>query len=452
MTDEVQHGMDDMEEKSFPLKALPVPIQEFIRNLYEFKGFPKAYTAASVLYATSVAIGNSIVLYHPRIFDHIHCNITVAIVGERGTNKSAPIRSIIKPLYDMDHLNVTEFNNELKKHKSKITSGEKEEEPIAKRIIVSNITTESLMQKLNENKRGLGLAVDELISWLNSFDMYRKGKSGNDESLFLNLYNCSTITVDRKTQKEIISIKNPFLSIIGSIQPQVLYKAVSGNRIENGFFDRILYAINDSDKVIEWETNEMEDKYSQIYNEMWTHYIKQLYNMSVEIINKDSEQVITLTTEALQTLNRWRDTFEKDNKYSASNDEIALFSKIQIQALRLIIIINALKNVCGSIKNILLADKDTVLSAICIATWFYENGKKVLVNIVDTSQIFDKHKKFIEALPNKFRTKEAYTFGENQGISHRTVDSILSKLKGTVFTCEASGHYEKNGKYRKDEP
>ena len=69
---------------------------------------------------------------------------------------------------------------------------------------------------------------------------------GGDLEQWLTLFNGSPIVVNRKSQDDIICISNPFVSVIGSMQPGLLAKVFRGDKKEDGFLPRILFVNNSS--------------------------------------------------------------------------------------------------------------------------------------------------------------------------------------------------------------
>ena len=123
----------------------------------------------------------------------------IAIVGKPGTNKSAPLKYALRPLFDRDR-------KELKKYEKlkaafdeamKIPAKERKTVPVEpeyKQTVLSDFTTEVLVRQHKINPRGLCVYVDELIGFIKCFNKY---SSGNDEQIWIQLYNGSSVIVNR---------------------------------------------------------------------------------------------------------------------------------------------------------------------------------------------------------------------------------------------------------------
>ena len=119
---------------------------------------------------------------------------------------------------------------------------EKPEEPQVSRYVVNDITIEALAEILSCNPRGVLSACDELNAWLGSFDQYRSGR-GADVAKWLSVHRGEGLIVDRKSgTKKTIFVKRAVVSVVGSIQPKALYRALGDEYFENGLAARLLLA------------------------------------------------------------------------------------------------------------------------------------------------------------------------------------------------------------------
>ena len=184
--------------------------------------------------------------------------VWLILVGESGTQKSPPFRMAMAPLKDRQQRDADSFiaancqyQNELKsykrEHKAWERKGEGEEpqqpeRPIRRRCIVQDSTIEALAPILSETPRGVLLARDELSGWLASFDKYsNKAATSSEVPKWLEIYNCETISIDRKTGDErFIFVRRPSVSICGGIQPGILAKCLTNEHKDSGLQSRLL--------------------------------------------------------------------------------------------------------------------------------------------------------------------------------------------------------------------
>ena len=64
-------------------------------------------------------------------------------------------------------------------------------------ISISNTTVEGICKFMNDNKKAVLIACDELKGWLNSLGEY-KGKTSSDRQFYLSAWNCERYVSLRK--------------------------------------------------------------------------------------------------------------------------------------------------------------------------------------------------------------------------------------------------------------
>src|SRR4051812_21110128 len=96
---------------------------------------------------------------------------------------------------------------------------ERGEKPRLVHVLTTDATLEGLKVAL-ENSPGVCFAVDELAGWVRAQNQYKGGK-GDDRQQLLSMWTCMFIVTTRKGAGTTI-IPEPFLSICGGIQPDLL--------------------------------------------------------------------------------------------------------------------------------------------------------------------------------------------------------------------------------------
>lgn len=432
--------MSEQPEKEFPICSLPRWLKTVVECYNEERNFPIPYVAASMLFATSVAIGSSVKLIFPK-FDGIYANIFLAIVGSRGNNKSAPLQEIMRPLQEINNNYCKEYEKERKLYEAlPPEQRDKTHRPVAKRLTVSDITSEKLCLILNENKHGVGLITDELKSWFGSFDRYRKQSSGVDESFFLSLYNCSSIIKDRTNSSSIICVENPYVSIAGTIQTSVFNDAMTRNRIDNGLFDRILISAVEEDGFIPWSNDNQEEPLRA--GASWNRIINNIYSLSLEYEKSGQTMAMRCKDDkTIQWIMDWRNEHEEENLSSATDDVKALFRKTQVYCLKIMMIISLLHYGCSN-EDPLIIDFEKAVAATTITDWFYEKSKALLLT-KQHSKYTEQQADFVRKLPERFTTAEALVIGAETGICERSIKAFLKEQKGILFIQPSRGNYYK---------
>jgi hypothetical protein len=107
------------------------------------------------------------------------------------------------------------------------------------RVVVDDTTVEALAGILESNPRGVLVARDELAGWVRAMDQYKSGK-GADRQNWLSLWSNAPVSVDRKSNSEPVIVESPWVSVTGSIQPEILPDLSDGR--EDGLLDRFLFA------------------------------------------------------------------------------------------------------------------------------------------------------------------------------------------------------------------
>lgn len=224
---------------SFPVSALPAKFRQIVTDLSQGLNFPPDYTAAAMLAAVAAAMRKKWRLQViPGWVEY--SNIYLALVGDPRAGKTHPLRWIFRPLQEMDTTAFEAFEAE-----RLIWEGLPEDEkrgkpePFPVACLVEDTTVESLQDVLKENPLGLTLQTDELAAWFNSFTRYSRG--GNDKAFWLKVFNNLGATITRKTARK--KLPEIFLSVVGTIQPEVLAECVEALKLEaDGLLQRMLFA------------------------------------------------------------------------------------------------------------------------------------------------------------------------------------------------------------------
>jgi putative DNA primase/helicase len=111
---------------------------------------------------------------------------------------------------------------------------------VLKSVVVDDVTVERLADILDENPRGVTSAQDELSGWVLSMNQYKAGGKGADRQFWLRVWSNAPVKVDRKSRKVPALIAEPWVSVVGSIQPEILPELHIGRN--DGMLDRFLYS------------------------------------------------------------------------------------------------------------------------------------------------------------------------------------------------------------------
>jgi len=427
----------------FPVEIFPQPVQEIIKATNENLDFPIDFIGASLIYASSVAIGNTFKVEIKRGFQE-GAVLYLAIVARAGTNKTHPLSFAIQPIIDRDKKTYQDYER-AKKDYEKFSSLTKEEKrgidepikPVWNKFLLSDYTPEALAEVHKFNKRGIGVYCDELAGWFKNFNRYNKG---SEMEFWISNFNSKPINIDRKTNEPIF-IPVPFISVCGTIQTGILKELAKDNRTQNGFIDRILFVIPDNLIKEYWGESEL----NPLIVQNWAGIITQLLNLPVQwddTLNPVPE-ILHFTPEAKKLLFKWqRENTDLCN--DAESEALAgIFSKLDMYVARLALILQMMRWVCneGNKETISI---EAVNGAIKLIEYFRKSAEKVF-NILASNPaetLPDNKRNFYNALPKVFTTEQALQVCKQFEIPERTVKYFLTNKE--LFNNVKHGYYEKN--------
>lgn len=160
----------------FPVSVLPDIMRGFIRTASDAIGCDHSFVALPMLAASSAAVGTTrkLMVKHGWFVPSI---LWTVVIGESGTQKSPPMRLVLKPLHSRQGEQLIQFNRELADYKRDLQAFRKATEadlqepepPICARCIVNDTTLEGLVPILQQNPRGVLLGRRRALA----FDLQR---------------------------------------------------------------------------------------------------------------------------------------------------------------------------------------------------------------------------------------------------------------------------------------
>ena len=421
----------------FPEHIFPKNLQKIIVETADLN-FPTSYISASLFLAIAVAIGNSRILT-VRDGWKVKPIMYMALLGRPGAVKTHPINFALAPLKKHDVKSLAKYAEELEEYR-KLTILEKTSKPKAVQIIVKDATLEALAKVMSINKHGICVHFDELNGWFESFNKYKK--TGGEEEQWLSLHGGDSIVINRKTQDDVISVAEPFVCVIGAMQPNVLIRCFKGHKTDNGFLNRMLFVDNSSDGLpVLWKDDDLP---STVAGD-WEDFLLRVYYSSMEIEGTVGVREYTFNEDAWLVMRTWQNSKEEDLAEKADDLEISIFRKIQDYALRFCIPIQVMREVAGEVAESSKIDGITAARAIGLAEYFFENALEIdemirFSGLEDLSKIVQ----VLEMLPLRFSRAQAVAVGENLGLSRSTIFRHITGDADDVFVTRVSrGVFEK---------
>lgn len=428
-------------EDYFPVDVFPTPFQDLIIECNKVMNFPTEYIGTAIIAAISTVIGKSSKVKAKGIW-YEYASFYMAVVGNAGANKSHPIETAFKPIEDIDRKEIEQYrilSEDYEANKNDKEVQVKEDKPILKKSLLHNFTPEILYQRLTDNERGCALVADELATFLEGMNNYSKG---DQTSIYLSIWSNKSTSIDRVSRPVPLWLQQPFLSIIGSLQPRMLSKLFPKNKSDNGFLQRFLFAFpNNAEKqcINDFEINEtVFENYSK-----WIDLF-----LSESQITYDDEtglpkpKIYNWSKEAKEFFYKWqKDNTDKVNANSL-NLKGEILSKFDIHFVRLSLILQIMENYSSNEISL-----KAVQGAERLCSYFLRCSMKVL-DILENGNPIDHLPEnkiiFYNSLPDQFTTKEANEIGDTLAFNVRAVQRFLNTE--SLFIRLAQGQYSKTPK------
>ena len=416
----------------FPIDVIPQPFKEYIINLKETVNYPIDYTATALLTATATAAGANIKVLVKNGWTE-QGSIFACAIGNAGANKTHPVNTMFAPIKAIDKERHDQFKYayELYSSYEKLSKKDKDEAeslfaPTLEKSVLGNFTTEILFKRLSENPRGCTVLSDELISFLEGMNNYSKS---DQIGFYLSVWSNQSTTVDRVGQAIPLFIANPYLSIIGGLQPRALNKAFPIDKLNNGFFQRFLFAYPDDAIKLPLNDNVANEQLARKYE----GFINKLYDI-------DEPRTLTFTAAAKRYFYNWQAiNCDRVNEHQNSiKGEI--LSKFDNHFIRLALLVQIMAD--PQSKEISI---EAVEAAKTLCEYYLKCAFKVLEKIQNKENYLktlpqDKQQLFNE-LERQFTTAEAMEVGTDLGMNERTIRRFLQDAE--IFKKVSHGNYLK---------
>ena len=392
---------------ALPVDVLPPRLQEIINEANICLGFPKDYLAGAMLTAMAAVIGNT---HTAEIMPgwKEYAILFTALVGSPGTNKSHPLSFAVQPLIDFDAEQAAIFGEAMKRYEAAMELSPKDRaakgydtnpvEPKRVRFTMQDVTPEAVHRILSENRRGLVLVSDELAGWFKNFNRYN---NGSESEFWMSVFNHKAAMSDRKSSQSGVFIRNPFLCVIGTIQPKVLTELAAGNRNANGFMERILYVFPSVQSKVRWNRERKSPSFD--ISVAWREILSRLIGIvpAVDSCGEIIPEDVPFSPEALDRLFSWQNEVTDRCNAEGSDTLTSIASKLEIYAVRFSLLLALADRACGDEKKQI--DADTVERAIRLTEYFRVTAAKVQ-GIVSEDALTELQLAVLSELPGTFTT------------------------------------------------
>ena len=166
-----------------------------------------------------MAVGNASRIITPQGHENPPM-LWAVIVAPSGTGKSAPLRRMLKPLFDIDREEFDKYELEAKQYRHQVSTRQRHkldtsdlEAPRLRQMIIQDSTEEGRMRVLRENPGGILLYNDELDGFFGRMGRYTKNGGTDEITRLIDCWDNGTVKITRQNQEHTKPIEKAFLSI-----------------------------------------------------------------------------------------------------------------------------------------------------------------------------------------------------------------------------------------------
>lgn len=434
-----------------PLEVLPPAAQRLILEAETALGINPAYSLAGIIFAAASAIGATHRVEIKPGYSMSVCFYMV-MVGLPNSNKSGGLKFALKPIFEYDGEMFHKYRADMSNYRDAINAGTNPEKPTLSKILMSDYSRESLPAKHLENLRGLAIYKDELTGWVRDFNRYG---GGGEEAFWNQNWSGTPISVDRKTS-ESVRIERPVINVVGTIQPKPLKELTAGDRGDNGFADRLLFAWPEIREKARWtESNLPGDLYAR-YQAAIGKLLELKFDTNDNELGEgwkpeDTPHLTPFSESGRKMMFNFFNTVNKplcDRAAANENSRLAsMHGKFDVQAPRLALVLQLLWYGYEEGGKEVITEQMTE-RAIVLTQWFRSQSMKVYSHQYEQSPLDDlttADQHFYSRLPQSFLTNDAVFTGTALGMKKRTIERRLKDwLNSDLLSKNGQGFYSKS--------
>lgn len=429
----------------FPIDIFPQEIQAYMLLCQKTLDSSIDYMGCSFLWVLSIITGNAVKCQVKTGWIE-HATMWFSIVGKAGIGKTPSISNIIYPLQKVNSRELKKYIKENEKYieymaldKKDRANTEEIKKPKKTQFIANDITLESLVELHEENKNAIGLFKDELAGWFKDMNKYR---AGSDLEFWLSTWSGKSVFLNRKTSRSSF-VENPFISVLGGIQPGILDSFYTEENKDNGFIDRMLLCFPDL-LVEEYNENELDVRVLNWYSDYVIAFFDSIKLKVLRFNNEDEiEPIIARFSDDAKK--EWKRIFNSITEQQNSDEENeymkSMLPKQKSYIPRFALLLNTLHwyNTSGQVK-LEEIQTDSILAAEKLSKYFIAMSKKIKINSAEVNDIkkfvrnndsktsFEKFKELYKNNPDINKTELA----EILGVSRKTIHKYAEKCNPSV--------------------
>lgn len=377
--------LSQSQPEEFPVEVLPLKVLWFVHEAAKALGVDPVLVAGPCLATLAGCIGNRRrIVIKPGSWSEA-CVLWIATVMPSGSKKTPANALVLKHLHELEAAELEEEKARRAEYEEQMgewkaaPKGQREEQPEkpnpARRLLVSDITTEGLLSVHARAPLGLLLYRDELGGWLRGFDQYKGGK-GSDAQTWTEMYQGNHCLIDRKGSGT-LSVPRAAVSIVGGVQPELLRNTLSGEHLYDGVASRVLFiALPERQK--QWTEATLSDE----AREKWTGLLDELLALQP---NEDETPLdLPMTTEGKAAWVRYYD--EHAEREAGEDGPLrAAMSKLEGATARLALVIQLANDPQSAEVGV-----TAIRAGITLSNWFEGQARRVYQGFRETEQERDR--------------------------------------------------------------
>jgi hypothetical protein len=317
--------------------------------------------------------------------------------------------------------------------------------PLLKQVMTNDVTIEKLAVIMSQNPRGVIRMWDELSGFIQTMNQYHGGH-GADRQFYLSGWSGSPVQVDRKSLDTPIIVREPFINILGGIQPDMLGSLEDERGREDGFIHRFLFSYPMPVAQGDWDSS---TGVSQQARGTWNDIVAWLFNLAQQSPGCKEEggesqpRTLLLTEEAEKEWAEWFRQHWEETAWDCFPGHLrGVWSKFVVHALSLILVAHMLAIGCDHVSSNKMysqvdppIDAESVRRGLKLADYFKHHNVRVLSRLKVSKEDLSAKRllEWIRKRPERRATARELQQNEVVGIK------TSSKAKGMLKDLEDRG-------------
>lgn len=403
----------------FPVEVFPQPVQDLVNGIAEAYHVPRDFVGIPVLSVASIAVGGVAKIAVSGTGWTQPLNLYAVSVGIPGSGKAEGLDHIDRPLRrEQEHrrevfeAEVDEYESKLRlwkiedsvwqsKYKGWVADQKfagashthssdcpqhpgdapgKPDEPKLTHVYATQGTIEGIARSMAQSTK-FGLLTDELSALILGLNQYKGGK-GSDKAFVMDAWKGKASIILRADQDRTIDVSRPFLTIYGTVQPDVARILLSDRGWDDGFLDRWLFAYPDEMPIgMPGHVNLGPVK------AQWEQIVDALLVTGLDPETGDT-RTIKLSDQATARWEEWQAAFNQEiNDGASPRGPLVKYSQY---LLRFAGVLHSIRWAAGEVESLIEADLEDVEGAIALFAYFRRMLNRVYAKVyVDVTDVTD---------------------------------------------------------------